>query len=348
MTLENGVYFGLSDETYFAHPALSSTGIKQLQVSTLDFWSRSWMNPAKVEDTEEEDTMARKVGKAYHKRIVEGKAAFDALYASELDPADYPDALRTADDIKARLKDLGQPVTAKNKAELVERLLAVEPNAQVWDELLADHVGDTAGRILLPPDLIPRIELSAAMVEKHPQLSKAFTGGVPEVSVLWTCPETGVPMKARMDYWKQRAIVDLKTFANKRQKPIDKAIAQTMAEYKYHIQCVVYDEAADQAAQFIRDGRTFGEADPDLLKRLATSSRNDRQFMFVFQQKGIAPVARGKVLPRMLVYDCGKVVVDQAKETFAKCVEVFGTGPWVDVADVSAFDDSEFPIYMTE
>jgi hypothetical protein len=40
------------------------------------------------------------------------------------------------------------------------------------------------------------------MIERHEELSKAFSRGHAEVSLFWYCPKTGVPMKMRVDYLK--------------------------------------------------------------------------------------------------------------------------------------------------
>lgn len=344
MTLDyqDGIYFCLPEDDYHAHHALSSSGIKWLRVSPLDFWVRSWMNPLREV---EEDTSFMTVGRAYHKRIVEGKEAFYAVYAANLDCRDFPDALHTMDEIRERLKELGLKVGG-NKPEITARLIEADPDVQVWDELVRDHEGDNAGLDLLSKDLIGRIELAAAMIEKHPQLCKAFTGGAAEVSIFWHDEETGVPMKARLDRFKARAIVDLKTFSNPLGKPIDRAIAGAVASQKYHVQCAVYQDAALIGARYIREGRVFGEVDKDVLTQL--SNPIERDFLFVFQQTGNAPVARGKIMPRGLVFGCGQAVVREAINDYARFMKAYGDTPWVDPTEIATFDDADFPNYLTE
>src|SRR5438477_7932182 len=88
---EPGIYFGMREEEYHRAFALSATGIKHLRISPLDFWARSPLNAERIA----EESEARIIGRAYHKRIIEGQRAFEARYAAELDPAEYPEALRT-------------------------------------------------------------------------------------------------------------------------------------------------------------------------------------------------------------------------------------------------------------
>lgn len=340
--MPDGVYFGLDEERYHDALALSASGIKNLRISTLDFWARSSvLNP----NYQDEDSEAKMIGRAYDRRIVEGREVFYRHYAAALDPADYPDVVRTTEEIKARLRTAGAKLTG-NKPELIERLLAIEPMLKIWDEELRRHGIANAGKTLLARDLIGRIEIAAAMIEKHPQLGKAFTGGQPQVSIFWRDRDSGVPCKARMDYWKPRVIVDLKTFANQRGMPIDKAIAFTVASYKYHIQAAFYLEARRQAMMLIDAGQVFGSIDAAFVK--AVRAAPDCTFMFVFQQKGIAPLARGKVMPPSTTLDIGQLEMDEAKLAFAFAWERFGTDPWLDVADITTFDPTEFPAFLAD
>ena len=123
MDFAPGVHFGLPEADYHAAPALSNSGIRWLQVSPLDFWSRSWMN----EKYEHETTIFMDVGSAYHARLVEGRETFYARYAPKLDPADYPDALQTAAQIKNELRVHGAKLGG-DKAELAARLLEINPS----------------------------------------------------------------------------------------------------------------------------------------------------------------------------------------------------------------------------
>ena len=342
---ESGVYFGLDEERYHAALALSASGIKSLRVSTLDWYMRSPLNPF---PRDEEEREARIVGRAYHRRICEGRAAFEASYYSALDPVQYPSALRTNDELCAAIERAGGPakgVRGLRKAQLIECLLRLDQQALVWERLVAEQAAKHEGKISLPAVVIERIEVAARMIEAHPQLSKAFTGGAPELSVFWVDEATGVPCKCRFDYIKPRAIVDLKSF-DARGMPLDKAIARAVALYKYNIQAALYLRGAEEARGLIAEGRVFGDADSGLMRALHDAI--DRTFMFVFQSKGVAPVARGKVLAPGSVLDIGKMEVEQALYLWARCWDTFGDDPWVDVSDITAFEDSEFPAFLVD
>lgn len=342
-----GIFFGMPEEEYFSVPALSASGVKSLRMSPLDFWARArWLNPAYEDDNEEVDSFARILGKAYHKRICEGREAFTACYAPAFNPDDYKGALDGADDIKAALrkhKEAGTDVKITgNKGELIERLLTLEPTAKIMDVYRDAYESGHAGKVLIPQKFMDKIELAAAMIERDPQLSKAFTGGMAEVSIFWVCPKIGVPCKARLDYLKPKAIVDLKTFANKSGYPIDRAIDRELGYNRYPIQAAWYYDAADQISALIHAGKVYGDAPHDYLSALHAG--HEKTFLYVFQQKGVAPIARGKSFPRTLT-NCllAAANCENAKQIYRQCVETFGSDPWLVPEPITAFDDATIP-----
>lgn len=338
-----GIFFGLPEDEYHAAFALSASGIKNLRISPLDFWARSILNPIQ----EERESEALTIGKAYHKRIVEGKPAFDACYAARLEKDGSGATIFTIEDLKAALKEYGEPTSGK-KDDLVARLCAVHPPSRdrIWDVICDAHERKYAGKELLPSGLIEKIEYSAAMIEKHPQLCKAFSGGMPEVSIFWFDQDSGVPCKARLDYLKPKAIIDLKTFENSLGAPVSKAIARTVASYKYHIQARWYLNAANEARKLISAGEVSGDVSQAFLDALV--SADERTFLFVFQQKGVAPLARGKVMPEGLTLDLARYEIETALGTFAQCWQTFGADPWIDTTDIETFDSTEFPAFISD
>lgn len=346
----DGLYFDMPEEVYHTLPRLSASGIKDMRISPSIFWAKSWMN----KDRERIETEAMKIGSAFHKRILEGAEIFYEKYAPQFDAADVPDALRTNDDLKARLKELGQPVTGV-KDVLIERLLSVQPDALILQVEEKKYEDLHAGKMLLAPVWIKRIELAAAFINRHPELSKCFTGGHPEVTVLWT--DDGVQMKSRFDYLKSKALVDLKTFGNPSNKPIDGAIYGAMANEKYHIQAAMYYRAIDQAKIFARamleewskpDAiRTATEVThAQWLKSFATAEAHE--FYFVFQLKHDVPIARGKKFGKGRMWQIGEVIINDAMAAFKKNREIFGDDMWIEQVPIDSFDDDQFPAWATE
>lgn len=341
--IEYGLYFGLPEEEYHAIPALSASGIKNLLISPTDFYYRSWLN-AEKEDVESE---ALVIGKAYHKRILEGRAAFEQAYCPTFSAPDG--CLKTIDEIKAALQAAGVDTPTKwKKADYVLAAQQFLPDAKIFDIELARYDAETQGRVQLSPDLIGRIEIAAAMIEMHPQLNKCFSGGFPEVTVIWEMD--GIPFKSRFDYLKPAAVVDLKTFTNTQNKPVDLAIYSAMASFKYHIQASLYLIAATEAAKFAKAGKVFGpdlaQVSDDWLQKLAGCK--DHRFIFVFQQKGIAPLARGKWFKKGSIHACALASIESATATFKRCYEAYGDAPWVDASEITDLEDELFPVYATE
>lgn len=335
----DGIYFGMSDEEYHGLHRLSSSGIRKLQSCVEDFWASSWMNP--LYEDEKSDAMI--LGTAYHKRVLEGRDIFYRHYNTTLAKEDFEGLLITAEDLKKVLKLHGQ-TTIGNKPELIRRVIEVDPIARIWDKMVEHHAEKNKNKILLKKDAFIRIEYSAAFVEKHPEMGKAFTGGYPEVAILWTDEETGVPMKAKLDYLKAQVIVDYKTFSNPLDKPLDRAIITAIAGRKYHVQTFVYKDAIRNAVELAKAGAIFGDHDPKFIKKALTHT--EHKFLFVFQKTGISPAVRWKLFPQSSAFDCGRIAAQTQMRQFADMIEQFGTDAWIDMSPLEEFDDDDFPQYM--
>ena len=336
----SGVFFGLPEAEYHAALALSATGIKALRLDPMAWWSQSPLNP----DRKDEETVAMKIGKAFHSRIVEGFEVFAHRYAAVLEPEAYPDALRTVSDLtEALAAHLQKPRPRAVKAELIQQLLLVAPQAQIWDEMVRRHAEIHDGKIMLDAGLIEQIEIAAGRIEDHPSLGRAFRDGYPEVSVFWVDEETGVPCKSRFDYLKPRAIVDLKTFALRDVLP-EKAIVQAVARYKYHLQAAFYLRAADQLPRLVADGLVSGEPEPQFMRDVI---ENPKTFLFVWQGQG-TPIVLGKVMPPGIVLDMGHALVAEALLHWAEAWRTWGTGEWNAIHMISAFSDDEFPPWLND
>jgi hypothetical protein len=130
---EPGVNFGLSMADYRADPSLGSTDLKRLLQAPAVYWWHSWMNPDRPPSP---DSPARQKGRALHKLVLEGPEAFEAAFVTEPRPEAHPGALVTLDDLKARGRDLGEPVSG-TKADLAKRIKAKDAGAIIFDDILA-------------------------------------------------------------------------------------------------------------------------------------------------------------------------------------------------------------------
>lgn len=352
--IEPGIHFGLPKEAYQADPSFSASGCKDMLVGPLTYWIRSPLNP----DREENGTKATDMGEAFHVRLLEGDEAFKEQYAIKPDPSDYPDAIMDGKGLRERCGELGVKKGGSN-AELCERILEADPDAVLWPKIVADWQRENEGKIALPYKQFLEVERQARLVDMQDSARKALSGGYPEVSLFWVDPETGVRMKARVDYMKVRAAVDLKSFSNAMDMPTDTAIARAMANYKYHVQGSVYCDGIEHAKALYRaKGFACVHGDPPKEWMDAWAAPGPHAFFFVFIESGDVPNVRVREFRQTetyaqmgastnLYWQAGHAAYRLAVERYKQCMDTYGPDvPWVDPQPVRPFTDTDFPTWM--
>ncbi len=127
--------------------------------------------------------------------------------------------------------------------EVFARQYAVEPdfgdcrktdNKKARDAWLAERAGAT---LISADDHGALLGMSAAM-RAHPLTSRMLCGGVPEVTLRWQDAQTGLPCRARADYYVRdlRMAIDLKSTDDASMR----AFSRSMATYGYHRQHAHY------------------------------------------------------------------------------------------------------------
>lgn len=354
-----GIYFGMPEAEYHADRSLSATGAKDILASPLTFWMKSAFNP----DRKDESTEPKERGKAFHCRLLEGAETFAARYAVEPDESDYPGVLRSSDALKARCEELGLKKSG-SIADLCARVIEADPDAILWPRIMEEFEHDLAvtGRERIKPKLAREIARHVRIIEMHPATEKALRGGFCEVSFFWIDPETGVPMKARADYLKSRATVELKTFTNPFSKPLDAAVASSMANNKYFIDAVTRTEAVERAKGAYRKHGAeivFGQSPPaEWLEAFAHPAPH--AFVFLFLEAGHVPNVRVREFRRFetapqgsarpsenMLWSKGHQLFRQAVAAYRACLDHYGPDlPWVDPQPMRAFVDADFPLYV--
>jgi hypothetical protein len=121
-----------------------------------------------------------------------------------------------------------------------------------------------------------------------------------------------------------------------------RAIDRELGYNRYPIAAAWYYDAADQVSGLIDSGKVYGDAPHSYLSALRAG--HEKTFVYVFQQKGVAPIARGKSFPRSLT-NCllAQAQCEAAKQTYRTCSETFGTDPWITSEPITAFDDATIP-----
>lgn len=353
---EPGIYFGMPEEEYLADRSLSASGIKDIHVTPLTFWMRSGFNPNHKDKSSE----AKDRGKAFHARLLEGAEVFAERYAVAPRIEDYPGALDGGDALKARCKELGVPVSGRI-AELCARIREKDPSAVLWPDIVEEfeHLAATKGQTIVKRELADDIERQVRIVSMHPGTEKALRGGFCEVSIFYVDPETGVPMKSRVDYLKARAAVEQKTFTNPFDKPIDAAVASSMANNKYMVDAVVRLDAVERAkAMYRKHGAEIvrGAApSPEWLEAFANPSPH--AFVFLFLEAGDVPnvvvrefrqreTAKGD---ENLYWQKGHAMYRQGVALYRQMLEHYGPDlPWIDPQPLRAFVDQDFPLYALD
>lgn len=215
------VIYDMPHEEYLKIDALSSTAVKTINVSISDYIEE------KKQDT---STPSKDLGRAYHKRILEGLDAFCDAYTTPFDKSEY---LCTVDDLKSFLDDQGCTYKGvKSKADFED--LARQLGGYVYSDIIAQET-----REFLSQDDYNRI----CKFGKY--LDQDLQGYKTEVTVLWDWDN--VPCKARFDAVNETGIVDLKTFSNPNRISLELLPARMIANYRYDVQALFYVEAYKQA-----------------------------------------------------------------------------------------------------
>lgn len=355
---EPGIYFDLPDEVYHASAGLSSSAIKELLISPLDYWA-NYRNP----DREKFDTQANIFGKAMHKRTLEGSEAFYCDYAILPDQIDYPKSLHKTDQLKIKCREL-KLIVSGTIPDLSARILDEDPDVEIWHNIMQSFIEANQDKTLLRPDQGHDIETRASIIESHKDAQKAFKGGRAEVSIFWDDEETGIRMKARLDYLKLKAIIDLKTFTNQRRVNVDQAIGMAFANYQYFIQGFVYLRAIEAAKKMLNSSDKpskhmldfiSDEGNSTFIENLMNSQQHE--FWFVFVESGKAPNIRVRRFDKKNKEGITNAYWHQAEMCFHRASAIYSTfleaypepeTPWHEYVPRSPFIDEDFPTYMID
>ena len=363
--LNPGIHFNVPEEIYHKIPALSNSGIRKVLSSPTLFWDQSWLN----EDRDEISVEALTTGKAYHSLILEGPKVYESRFYALPDPADHKDALQQVAEIKdaiikagdkpvARVEVDGKTIPAK-KQDWVDQLRHLNPSIKVWDSLVARAEKIAGDRLLIKPDVDRQVRIAHRMIFSDPELARAFKGGWPEVTLIYRDPRQGVLMKCRCDYLKIKAIVDLKSYQNSQHRSARQAVLRAIAEHKYTLQPAVYLQAAEAVREMVRENPDqsifcHGVEDPvlsemkDWAKRWASFQGEDA-WLWVFQQKGSAPITRGFWYRTSgSIHAISQSMIVDGCRTFRECSEIYGTDPWLDIESIDEIGDGDIPNWAVE
>ncbi len=245
-----GIYFNLPEETYHQIRALGSTGVKKLAIDPCEFqFDRLY--------GEDIDSKAKLFGNALHARVLEGRRAYEDRFYVNVPPDIPEDALRTVDDFKEFLTELGQSGLSKlNKPGLIKLVRDLEPAKAIADDIIAEHKALNEGKTELDAKLYRQVELAAEWLNRDPLIGDsmedgAFIEGAPEVSII--VDDNGVLIKARLDRMMRTGIIDLKSYAPMFDEPLEKSFEKTVRRLGYKIQGAHYRRIWHMAKELYLD-----------------------------------------------------------------------------------------------
>ncbi len=231
-------------------PGLNWSSLKLIATSPLMLKHRA--------DNPRKDTPALARGRAIHCAILE-PALFESAYVEEPDFGD----LRTNTTKAERAEWLWSLADDQSAFEPrpdfdLRRKIGKQAKAD-WEVTFAPGtkviVGDEhpswvcPGLEVIAADEYALVTRCAAAVAKHPRAAELLRGGRAEEVLTWTDATTGIACKARCDYIRPSAILDVKTSRHEslRQMRAD------FARYLYHGQLSFYHQGAKAAGVIPED-----------------------------------------------------------------------------------------------
>ncbi len=336
---EDGIYLNMPETDYHKIMRLSASGIKNLLISPLDFYE-NFFNP------EEKDvTDAMLLGKATHKLVLEGEDEFTKLYASELDKSQFPGYLDKGDELKAALKARSLKASG-TKADMAERLRMDDPSIKLMDDIERQHLDYVSGRQVLSVKAFEDARATKAAIDAQ-GLSDAFKDGFAEVTILWT-DTNGIKCKARLDYLQAKAIVDLKTIANSLGKDFDTCICHAIANYRYLIQAVFYNDAVEAIRK--NNLNIIDDENADFTKIITDIKLTGAPaFVFVFTQTGRVKNCRARAVRQKgdnsdnSYWGAMNDGIKLGKRIYSEMLEKHGDKPWFENQYIVDLCDEDLP-----
>lgn len=308
-------------DEYHAMPGLSSSGMKDLEVSPLRYWHLH-INPNRPIIEETPFTI---FGSALHCAVLEGDKIFSSRYACALDPNDFDGILDTADDLKGWLKDKGRHPKGVHKADWIAQVQEADPNWPILEVLKCQYAELARDKTILKVDDWARLSGCVKSLLEEPRIQEILKDGRCEVSMTRVDPETGVLRKGRLDWMHPKLTLDIKTFSQKLGKTIDQSIASAIFYEKYYRQAVNYADLRGWPHEWKGEHViAFVESEEPHEVRLKALRPKTGGQANIYWQRG---VLESKALTRR----------------YADYMERFGNEPWRDAQEIDPLDDSEMP-----
>lgn len=349
-----GIYIGLPESEYHADPSLSASGIRNILVSPLRYWTDSTFNPNRPPDN---DTAAKFRGRAYHKLILEGQAAFDETYCVAPNKADHPGVLDTVPEMRKHAEAKGYKLKGTAKLDVIESLREHDKHVPIWEEIMTRwEIMSRRGREIIEPELWEQLRMARLVIDRMPSVKDAFRNGLSEVSLFWV-RDDGVPMKCRLDYL-NTAIIDLKSFANIMDKDIEQAVYYEITRNRYHIQPAVYRDGLREMKRMYLSGAKIIQQGTVSEKWLDEIMREPQtRFFYAFIMTGWVPEflvrewsqREGSGGTANSYWDLGVEAYAEGVQRWRIGMETMGPiVPWVTDRGLAPLKDERFPVFFLD
>ncbi len=310
---------------YHATPGLSHSAMKDLAISPLRFWHRH-INPAR---TPEEPTSEMVFGTALHCAVLE-VGAFDSHYACAVDETDFPECLRTIADIRGWITDNGAKPKGTLKAELIVQAMHLGCKIPILDLEIERAAELNAGKTILAKADWWRLGGAAQSLRSEPAIDKLLNlAGRAECPMFAKDPETGVQLKACMDWVTLDYTLDLKTFTQMRGRTIDESVASAIWYERYYRQAYVYDTVRGLA-----EGLKFSERPEFVLAFVESEPPHEVRL------KALRPKTFGEV---NLYWETARREVRSYIRAYKYWSELCGEKPWKTDREIEPLVDQDLP-----
>jgi len=312
---------------YFALPALSNSGMKSLHVSPLRYWC-DFINHGREQNAEE--TAAMRIGSALHCAALERDEEFDRRYACDLDPSTWPVCLDTIGDLREWIASKGEKPKGTRKEEVVAQALAIMQARGEHVPILAEekrrHLAANAGKAILSPAEWDRVVGMTSVLRAETALEPILAKGKAEIVLMAKDPDTGVWLKAKVDWLAPGYTLDLKTFSQQRGKSIDKSVYDAIFYERYWVQAYFYHYVRCLA---------LGEKTCDF----------DTVFAFIessspheVRLKAFRPTFGGQAMP---YWQQARIEVKWRIRQYADYLQKYGSEPWLDPQLIEPITDED-------
>lgn len=374
--LADGVHIGLPIARYTRDRALSGSAFKKILSEPPAWWWESEDNPLWL-PPEKSKQRAQLRGSAAHLLVVEGEAAYAAAYMvkpqgllSTFDELkQWMRARKAADEQRLgvtfkRGAESAPYLLGDDKGELIARIRALDPEAQIWD-------ADAETREILNADDDAYVRVVERFLRNDPAVGPLLTAGLPELTFVWT--RGGVRYKCRPDYLTGHTLLDLKTYGKppKRGRSLRTHCVREAEFNGADLQAVHNYEGVMMAAELFGRGKLdvhcYGEAAteaakrlPELLDAIATHAGDEQpwagggggkrlMFRWLFVRMGGGPSSI--VLPFRTSdaqWDIAKNDVALAVECFEQYRATCGDGIWQAAMGEVEIEDTDWSNSMRE